>query len=89
MCDHPAPFKKSDPIDEPKYPNHCHIYYIHQDGSIFYHPNARFNKATNGSPKPQMDANGNNDMDSATNRENVTVEAFCGDDRLTLMYTSL
>ncbi len=76
MFDH-APalsFSESVANGEPQGPDHCHIYYIHQDGSIYYQSNALFD---------------NCQRDTSNRREtasNEAAETFCGDDRLTLIF---
>ena len=47
MCDRAGshPFTEFSSTSEPKGPNYCHIYYVHQDGFIFHHPDALFSDA--------------------------------------------
>ena len=111
MCDHLEShhFGTSDPHSDPCDRDHCHIYYVHQYGCVYRHPNVRFRDSVRevsrgkGVPKIQADAeidgyvkkNGDDENQASTkidrleentgNMNSEIAEAFCGDDRLTLM----
>lgn len=76
MCDHTLalPLMQPASVGVPDGPDHCNIYHIHQNGSIFYRANALFDdfKQTTPSGEETM--------------KTEVAEEFCGDDRLTLMF---
>jgi hypothetical protein len=55
--------------------DHCNIYYVHQHGLVYCHPNVRFRGSA---PENTSEDVGSN-----------AAASFCGDDRLTLMRVSL
>jgi hypothetical protein len=65
MCDRPGSrrFTEFSSTSEPKGPDHCHIYYVHQDGFIFHHPDAHFSdtgiiaKGIRGAPPAEAKSN--------------------------------
>lgn len=64
-------FTKTDPASGSCDRDHCHIYYVHQYGLVYRHPNVQFRDAAA--------ENTSRDMESDV------AASFCGDDRLTLM----
>lgn len=79
MCDHALPAfsvkKRADLKPTPVHPDHCHIYYVHQDGTIFCESNVDFTKT-----QLQEDQ-----LSSNEKPKGFIDETICGDDRLTLM----
>lgn len=71
MCDHPlaSPFMKANSIGDPKDPDCCNIYYIHQDGSIFCHQKAVFSDEARGIRRLRRAVTGREDVDDGGNTE--------------------
>jgi hypothetical protein len=76
MCDNNChPFTKDDPPSGDCDRDHCNIYYVHQHGLVYCHPNVQF--------RGLAAENTSKDVGSDV------AASFCGDDRLTLMRVSL
>jgi hypothetical protein len=79
MCDHSKstyPIKTaSDLKPDPRDPEKCHIYYVHQDGKILCEPNVQFKPGKNPSQK----------VTSLNDEGKNKGGLFCGEDRLTLV----
>jgi hypothetical protein len=80
MCDHSEstyPIKKTTDLKlEPKDAGNCHIYYVHQEGTILCEPNVKFDNGQ--APRTEVT--------SLNDRDKIKHNPSCGEDRLTLMY---
>lgn len=77
MCDNTdcQLFTKTDLPSSYRDQDHCNIYYVHQHGIVYRHPNVRF--------RDPAAENSSRDVGSDV------AASFCGEDRLTLMRVSL
>jgi hypothetical protein len=80
MCDHSEStysIKAATQLrPEPKVPEKCHIYYVHQNGEILCEPDVQFKLGK--SPAQQVT--------SLKDPDKKKGDIFCGEDRLTLVY---